>query len=47
MTGQNWPDGVAAKGRAQCGQFLYEVAFQFHTIFGILKILKQFMGKLV
>ena len=47
MTGQNWPDGVAAKGRAQWGQFVFEVAFQFHTINGILKILKQFMGKLI
>ena len=41
MTGQNWPDGVAAKGRAQWGQIVYEVAFQFHTINEVLKILKQ------
>ena len=47
MTGQNWPDGVAAKGRAHWGQFVFDVAFQFYTIIGILKILKQFMGKLI
>ena len=41
MTGQNWPDGVAAKGRAQWGQFVYEVAFQFQTLNEILKILKM------
>ena len=35
MTGQNWPDGVAAKGRAQWDKFVYEVAFQFYTIIGI------------
>ena len=47
MTGQNWPDGVAAKGRAKWGQFVFKVPFQFHTINGIFKILKQFMSKLI
>ena len=41
MTGQNWPDGVAAKGREHWGQIVYEVAFQFQTLNEILKILKM------